>query len=89
MQILLLDQGICRKFVLKRGFDLLIWKGICASGGWFAPHPGGNSKIPVWGWEEAEVGTGVFIPSWDLGWEGVALIQTRSLAWLEGGKHSQ
>lgn len=44
-------------------------------------------QIPVWVWEEAEVGTGaaVFIPSWKLGWDRVALIQTRSLAWFEGG----
>lgn len=26
----------------------------------------------------------VFIPRWKLGWDGVALIQTRSLAWFEG-----
>lgn len=30
-------------------------------------------------------GAAVFIPSWKLGWDGVALIQTRSLAWFEGG----
>lgn len=89
MQILLLDQGICREFVKKWLFFIwkgIIVKGICGSGGWFAADPGGNSKAP-----DPSLGLGrgtgaaVFIPSWKLGWDGLALIQTRSLAWFEGG----